>query len=112
MRGGTEERMGLPKLISHTSTSPSISTNVSEPTCQGVIARRLACDSLLDRQGGGWHGVFEVWQFVEVVDHVFEWFNVADLSVNVVEGVCNYNNYAVIDIFVVYDSSKVVLIYR
>src|SRR5699024_3852488 len=79
MRGGTEERMGLPKLISHTSTSPSISTNVSEPTCQSVIARRLACDSLLDRQGGGWHGVFEVWQFVEVVDHVFEWFNVAEL---------------------------------
>src|SRR5699024_11615317 len=39
MRGGTEERMGLLKLIAHTSTSPSISTNVSEPTCQNQRVR-------------------------------------------------------------------------
>src|SRR5699024_7150970 len=106
MRGGTEERISLSKLISHASSSPSISTNVLERTCQSVLARRLACDRLLDSQGGGWNGVFEVWQFVEVVDHVIEWFNVAELGVHVEEVVGNNTGYAVADSFFDYDRAE------
>src|SRR5699024_3698462 len=59
------------------------------------VSERLAADLLFGWQRRGWDGVFEVWEFVEIVDDAFKRFYVAEFGVHVEDVVRSYAWHAV-----------------